>query len=42
MAKDLESGKMKRPTFKSGGKMTAKKGMVVKKMMGGGKCKNGC
>jgi len=42
MAKDLESGKMKRPTFKSGGKMTAKKGMAVKKMMGGGKCKNGC
>jgi hypothetical protein len=42
LAKDLESGKMKRPTFKSGGKMTAKKGTVVKKMMSGGKCKNGC
>jgi hypothetical protein len=47
MVKALESGKMKRPTFKSGGKITAKKtvakkGMTVKKMMGGGKCKNGC
>lgn len=45
MAKGLESGKMKRPTFKSGGKMTAKKtvakkGMTVKKAMG--KCKMGC
>ena len=45
MAKDLESGKMKRPTFKSGGKMTAKKtvakkGASVKKSMG--KCKSGC
>ena len=40
MAKDLESGKMKRPTFKSGGKMTAKKGASVKKSMG--KCKMGC
>jgi hypothetical protein len=47
MVKGLESGKMKRPTFKSGGKITAKKsvakkGMAVKKMMSGGKCKNGC
>jgi hypothetical protein len=48
MAKDLESGKMKRPAFKSGGKMTAKKSVakkgisVKKKMMGGGKCKMGC
>jgi hypothetical protein len=47
MAKGLESGKYKRPTFKSGGKITAKKsvakkGMVAKKMMNGGKCKNGC
>jgi hypothetical protein len=42
IAKGLESGKYKRPTFKSGGKMTAKKGMAVKKMMGGGKCKMGC
>jgi hypothetical protein len=42
MVKGLESGKLKKPTFKSGGKMTAKKGMAVKKMMGGGKCKNGC
>ena len=47
MARDLESGKLKRPTFKSGGKMmakksVAKKGMSVKKMMSGGKCKNGC
>ena len=45
MAKDLESGKMKRPTFKSGGKMSAKKtvakkGASVKKSMG--KCKSGC
>ena len=40
MAKDLESGKMKRPAFKSGGKMTAKKGASVKKSMG--KCKMGC
>jgi hypothetical protein len=45
MAKDLESGKMKRPTFKSGGKMSAKKtvakkGASVKKSMG--KCKMGC
>jgi hypothetical protein len=40
MAKDLESGKMKRPAFKSGGKMTAKKGASVKKSMG--KCKYGC
>jgi hypothetical protein len=45
MAKDLESGKMKRPTFKSGGKMTAKKtvakkGASVKKAVG--KCKMGC
>jgi hypothetical protein len=47
MVKALESGKMKRPAFKSGGKITAKKsvakkGMVAKKMMNGGKCKNGC
>ncbi len=41
MAKDLESGKMKRPTFKSGGKMTAKKGASVKKGSMG-KCKYGC
>ena len=45
MAKDLESGKIKRPAFKSGGKMTAKKtvakkGASVKKSMG--KCKSGC
>ena len=47
IAKGLESGKYKRPTFKSGGKITAKKsaakkGMVAKKMMNGGKCKYGC
>jgi hypothetical protein len=47
MVKALESGKMKRPAFKSGGKITAKKsvakkGMVAKKMMNGGKCKMGC
>jgi len=30
MAKGLESGKMKRPAFKSGGKMMAKKGASVK------------
>ncbi len=73
MVKGLESGKMKRPAFKSGGKMMAKKGASVKssgmhkmpdgsmmknskmksggvvkaktgikKMMSGGKCKNGC
>jgi len=47
MVKGLESGKLKRPAFKSGGKITAKKttakkGMVAKKMMNGGKCKNGC
>lgn len=30
MAKDLDSGKMKRPAFKSGGKMMAKKGASVK------------
>ncbi len=47
MVKGLESGKLKRPTFKSGGKMSAKKtvakkGMDVKKMMSGGKCKMGC
>lgn len=47
MVKGLESGKMKRPAFKSGGKMSAKKavakkGMDVKKMMSGGKCKMGC
>lgn len=41
MAKDLESGKMKRPAFKSGGKMTAKKGASVKKSSMG-KCKYGC
>ena len=47
MVKALGSGKMKRPAFKSGGKVTAKKavakkGMDVKKMMSGGKCKMGC
>ena len=47
MVKGLESGKMKRPAFKKGGKVTAKKavakkGMDVKKMMSGGKCKMGC
>jgi hypothetical protein len=47
MVKGLESGKLKRPAFKSGGKITAKKttakkGMVAKKMMNGGKCKMGC
>ena len=47
MVKGLESGKMKRPAFKSGGKVTAKKavakkGMDVKKRMSGGKCKMGC
>ena len=45
MVKGLESGKLKRPTFKSGGKMSAKKtvakkGASVKKSMG--KCKMGC
>jgi len=45
MAKDLESGKLKRPTFKSGGKIVAKKavakkGASVKKAVG--KCKMGC
>lgn len=45
MVKGLESGKMKRPAFKSGGKMSAKKtvakkGASVKKAMG--KCKMGC
>jgi len=45
MVKGLESGKLKRPTFKSGGKMSAKKtvakkGASVKKAMG--KCKMGC
>lgn len=47
LEKGLKSGKYKSPTFKSGGKITAKKsvakkGMVAKKMMNGGKCKNGC
>ena len=47
MVKGLESGKMNRPAFKKGGKVTAKKavakkGMDVKKMMSGGKCKMGC
>jgi hypothetical protein len=43
MVKGLESGKMKRPAFKSGGKMMAKKGTSVKKkMMNSGKCKMGC
>jgi len=46
MAKDLESGKMKRPTFKSGGKMTAKKTVAKKgasvKKSSMGKCKMGC
>lgn len=45
MVKGLESGKLKRPTFKSGGKVAAKKtvakkGASVKKAMG--KCKMGC
>jgi len=45
MVKGLESGKLKRPTFKSGGKVTAKKavakkGASVKKAVG--KCKMGC
>lgn len=45
MVKGLESGKIKRPTFKSGGKVAAKKtvakkGASVKKAMG--KCKMGC
>lgn len=45
MVKGLESGKLKRPTFKSGGKVAAKKtiakkGTSVKKAMG--KCKMGC
>jgi hypothetical protein len=46
MAKDLESGKMKRPTFKSGGKMSAKKTVAKKgasvKKSSMGKCKMGC
>lgn len=47
LEKGLKSGKYKNPTFKSGGKITAKKsvakkGVVAKKMMNGGKCKNGC
>jgi len=47
LEKGLKSGKYKSPTFKSGGKITAKKsvakkGMAVKKMMSGGKCKMGC
>jgi hypothetical protein len=45
MVKGLESGKMKRPTFKSGGKVAAKKavakkGASMKKAVG--KCKYGC
>lgn len=45
MVKGLESGKLKRPTFKSGGKVAAKKvvakkGTSVKKAVG--KCKYGC
>lgn len=45
LAEGLKSGKYKSPTFKSGGKMTAKKtvakkGASVKKAMG--KCKMGC
>ena len=45
LAEGLKSGKYKSPTFKSGGKMSAKKtvakkGMTVKKSMG--KCKMGC
>jgi len=46
MAKGLESGKYKRPTFKSGGKMTAKKTVAKKgasvKKSPMGKCKMGC
>jgi hypothetical protein len=46
LAKDLESGKMKRPTFKSGGKITAKKTVAKKgasvKKSPMGKCKMGC
>ena len=47
LEKGLKSGKYKNPTFKSGGKITAKKsvakkGVVAKKMMNGGKCKMGC
>ncbi len=45
MVKGLESGKLKRPTFKSGGKVAAKKavakkGASMKKAVG--KCKYGC
>jgi hypothetical protein len=46
MAKGLESGKYKRPTFKSGGKITAKKTVAKKgasvKKSPMGKCKMGC
>jgi hypothetical protein len=46
LAKDLESGKMKRPAFKSGGKITAKKTVAKKgasvKKSSMGKCKYGC
>jgi hypothetical protein len=46
MARDLESGKLKRPTFKSGGKITAKKTVAKKgasvKKSPMGKCKMGC
>lgn len=41
MAKGLESGKYKRPAFKKGGKVVAKKGASVKKSSMG-KCKYGC
>lgn len=46
MVKGLESGKMKRPTFKSGGKVAAKKAVAKKgasvKKSSMGKCKSGC
>ena len=46
MVKGLESGKLKRPTFKSGGKITAKKTVAKKgasvKKNSMGKCKYGC
>jgi hypothetical protein len=46
MVKGLESGKLKRPTFKSGGKITAKKTVAKKgasvKKSPMGKCKMGC
>lgn len=46
MVKGLESGKLKRPTFKSGGKVAAKKAVAKKgasvKKSSMGKCKYGC